>query len=55
MDKLRRIINENENYEFELQKFLDISSNITDEELKIRIMAQMVKCQNLILEILKEE
>lgn len=55
MNKLRKIINENKTYEFELQKFIDISSNIQDEELKIRIMAQMIKCQNLILEILKKE
>ena len=55
MKNIEKIIKENEKYEFELQKFIDISSNIKDEELKIRIVAQMVKCQKVMLEILKKE
>ena len=55
MKKIAKIVKENENFEFELQKFMDISSNIKDEELRIRIMAQMIKCQKAMLEILEKE
>ena len=51
MKKIEKMIRENKKYEFEVQKFLDISSNIKDEELKTKVVAQMIKCQQRILEI----
>ena len=34
----------NKKYVFELQKFLDIADNIKDEELRIIVAGQMLKC-----------
>ena len=34
--KLEKIIKENDKFEFELQKLLDISSNIENEDLRTR-------------------
>lgn len=36
--------NKNEQYLFELQKFLDLADNIENEELRKAIIAQMLKC-----------
>ena len=60
MDKdgnVRRIIensdwkNKDEKYLFELQKFLDITENITDEVLRKEIIAQMLKCDKRITQL----
>ena len=34
----------NEQYLFELQKFLDLADNIKDEKLRKTIISQMLKC-----------
>lgn len=47
--KLEKIIKENDKFEFELQKLLDISSNIENEDLRTRLIAQFIKCQEIIL------
>ncbi len=52
---IERFIKENNEYEFELQKFLDIASNIKDEELRLRVMTQMIKCQEKLAEILENK
>ena len=39
--KLEKIIKENDEFEFELQKLLDISSNIENEDLRTRLIAQL--------------
>ena len=36
--------NKNEQYLFELQKFLDLAENIENEELRKTIITQMLKC-----------
>ena len=36
--------NEDKNYLFELQKFLDLADNIEDEELKKMLISQMIRC-----------
>ena len=36
--------NKNEQYLFELQKFMDIEDNIENENLRKLIIAQMLKC-----------
>lgn len=36
--------NNNQQYLFELQKFLDLADNIEDENLKKSIIYQMLKC-----------
>lgn len=36
--------NKNEQYLFELQKFMDLADNIEDENLRKLIIAQMLKC-----------
>lgn len=43
--------NRNSQYLFELQKFLDLSDNIEDEELKKLIIHQMLKCDKCITNI----
>ena len=55
MEEFEKIIKKNKDYEFELQKFFDITSNIKDYNLQTRINAQMIKCQIKILEIIKIE
>ena len=47
--KLKKIIEENDKFEFELQKLLDIASNIENEELRTRLISQFIKCQEIIL------
>jgi len=44
----------NERYLFELQKFLDIADNISDEELKNRLITQMIKCDKVLTELAEE-
>lgn len=46
--------NKNENYLFELQKFLDLADNIEDEEMKKRIINQMIKCDRILTKISEE-
>ena len=36
--------NKNEQYLFELQKFMDLADNIENEKLRKLIIAQMLKC-----------
>lgn len=36
--------NKNEQYLFELQKFMDLADNIENENLRKLILAQMLKC-----------
>ena len=45
---------EDKKYLFELQKFLDIVSNVKDDELKERIVNQMIKCNERLGEIIEE-
>ena len=45
---------EDKKYLFELQKFLDIVSNVKDDELKERIVYQMIKCNERLGEIIEE-
>lgn len=47
--KLEKIIKENDKFGIELQKLLDISSNIENEDLRTRLIAQFIKCQEIIL------
>ncbi len=46
--------NKDEQYLFELQKFLDISENIQDEELKKEVIAQMLKCDRIITKLAED-
>ena len=46
--------NKNEEYLRELQKMLDIIDNVKDENLKSRIIAQCLKCDNILTEISEE-
>ena len=43
--------NQDEQYRFELQKFLDIVENVKDEELRKEIIYQMLKCDKRITQI----
>ena len=40
--------NKNEKYLFELQKFLDITENVDNDELRKDIVAQMLRCDKII-------
>lgn len=46
--------NKNEQYLFELQKFLDLVDNIKDENLKKMIINQMIKYDKCITNIAEE-
>ncbi len=41
----------NQEYIKELQKFLDITDNIADEDLRLRIIYQMLKCDEVLTKI----
>lgn len=43
--------NENKQYLFELQKFLDLADNIEDEKLRKAIISQMLKCDRCLTNI----
>lgn len=43
--------NKNSQYLFELQKFLDLADNIEDENLRILIISQMLKCDRCVTNI----
>ena len=43
--------NENKEYLFELQKFLDLADNIENENLRKLIINQMIKCDKCITNI----
>lgn len=43
--------NKDEKYLFELQKFLDITENITDEDLRKEVIAQMLKCDKRVTQL----
>ena len=46
--------NENKQYLFELQKFLDLADNIEDEKLRKAIISQMLKCDKCLTNIAEE-
>ncbi len=46
--------NKNEQYLFELQKFLDLADNIENEELRKAIISQMLKCDKCLTNIAEE-
>ena len=43
--------NKNDQYLFELQKFLDLADNIEDESLRKLIISQMLKCDKCVTNI----
>lgn len=47
--------NKNNQYLFELQKFLDLADNIKDEDLRKIIINQMLKCDKCITKLAEEE
>ena len=46
--------NKNEKYLFELQKFLDITENVDNDELRKDIVAQMIRCDKRLTQIAEE-
>jgi hypothetical protein len=46
--------NKNQQYLFELQKFLDLVDNVEDEELKKQIIGQMLKCDRCVTKIAED-
>lgn len=44
----------NEKYLRELEKFFDITDNVKDEELKLDIIYQMLKCDEILTKIAEE-
>ena len=47
-------INENDQYLYELQKFLDLTDNIEDEKLRKQIVSQMLKCDKCVTNLAEE-
>ena len=58
MDKIKleknKWKNKNEQYLFELQKFLDLADNIENEELRKAIIAQMLKCDKCLTNLAEQ-
>lgn len=48
-------IRKDDKFSFEFQKFLDLASNIEDEDLRTRIIVQFIKCQNKIINLIDEK
>ena len=46
--------NNNQQYIFELQKFMDLADNIQDEELRKLIIYQMLRCDNCVTKIAED-
>lgn len=46
--------NKSTQYLFELQKFLDLTDNIKEKELRELIVCQMIKCDNCITRLAEE-
>ena len=46
--------NENEQYLYELKKFLDLTDNIEDEKLRKQIVSQMLKCDKCVTNLAEE-
>ena len=46
--------NENKQYLYELQKFLDLTDNIEDEKLRKQIVSQMLKCDKCVTNLAEE-
>ena len=46
--------NKNEKYLFELQKFLDITENVDNDELRKDIVSQMLRCDKRLTQIAEE-
>ena len=46
--------NENEQYLYELRKFLDLTDNIEDEKLRKQIVSQMLKCDKCVTNLAEE-
>lgn len=44
----------NKKYLFELQKFLDLSDNIQEEEIRKIVISQMLKCDNTLTKIAED-
>lgn len=47
--------NQNSNYLYELQKFLDLADNIENEELRKLIINQMIRCDRCLTNIAEEK
>lgn len=45
---------QDQNYLFELQKFLDTAENIKDVEFKNRIIGQMLRCDEALTRLMEE-
>lgn len=45
----------NKEYIYELQKLFDIVDNVLSEELKMDIINQMLKCENILSKIMENE
>lgn len=52
---INQIKGKNKKYIKELQKFFDIVDNIEKEELKMDIIYQMLKCDNVLSEMIESE
>ena len=50
-ERLELIKQTDKDYLFELQKFLDIADNIEDNDLKQRVIYQMLKCDKVLTKI----
>lgn len=45
----------NEKYIVELEKFFDVVDNIENEDLRLRVIYQMLKCDKILTEIAEEK
>lgn len=55
INNIKQIKEKDKKYLFELQKFLDIASNIEKEDLRTRVIMQMLKCDDILTKLYQEQ
>lgn len=55
INNIKQIKEKDKKYLFELQKFLDIASNIEKEDLRTRVIMKMLKCDDILTKLYQEQ
>lgn len=55
INNIKQIKEKDKKYLFELQKFLDTASNIEKEDLRTRVIMQMLKCDDILTKLYQEQ
>lgn len=55
INNIKQIKEKDKKYLFELQKFLDTASNIEKEDLRTRVIMQMLKCDDILTKLYQKQ